>query len=83
MEAEPRFVEQQYGILMTVSRFGKENDEERNQPLEALRALVQLDFDAQFVLYDDLEILLVGFDTQAISLGFIRVRPPNLVDARS
>src|SRR5680860_249089 len=46
MQTEARLVTQKDGILVFVHRFGEKYDEERHEPLIALRALVELDLHA-------------------------------------
>ena len=59
VEAQPRLVEQQDGVLEVSLRLGLKHDEERDEPTEALAPLVELDFDTEVVDDDDLEVLPV------------------------
>lgn len=54
---------------MLASGFREEHYEERYQPLEALRSLIEFDLYTQFIFHDDLEVLPVSRHQQPVSLA--------------
>jgi len=80
MEAETRFVEKEYRILVLILGLGKKDYEERYKPLEPFRALIEFYFYSKVVLHNDFEVLTVCGYAQPIRFRAFGVRIPNLSD---
>ena len=66
VQAESGLVQEEDRISVVVLGLGEEHDEEGDEPLEALGALVELDLDPEGVLHHHLEVLLVGLDADRV-----------------
>src|SRR5690606_36823482 len=66
VQVQARLVKQENRVLVLLRSLREEHHEEGYEPLEALRALIQLDLHAKLVFDHDLEVLTVGLDPQSI-----------------
>ena len=77
MQTQTGLIQEQNRVLVFVGRFGKKDHEKRAEPLKTFRALVELDFNAELVFHDDLQILPVGHNAQTLGFDALGIRFPN------
>ncbi len=77
VQTQARFVEKQDGVPVIVGGLGKKDDEERDQPLETVGALVELDLDTNIVFDNNFQILAVAHDAQTLGLIAFRIGHPG------
>jgi hypothetical protein len=65
---------------MLPSCFREKHDQERDQPLEALGTLIELNLDAEIILDGHFEVLTIGTDAQAVSFSASALGVPDGTD---